>query len=61
MRSKAGRVARVFASRLVHEIQMHLHRLQQRYRAVGSEIDHIDADQRERYAKYRTELDRLRH
>jgi hypothetical protein len=61
MRSKAGRVARVFASRLVHEIQVHLHRLQQRYRAVGSEIDHIDADQRERYAKYRTELDRLRH
>ncbi len=61
MRCKAGRVARVFASRLVHEIQGHLRRLQQRYRAVGSEIDHIDADQRERYAKYRAELERLRN
>ena len=60
MRSKVGRVARVFVSRLVHEMQGHIHRLQQRYRAVGSEIDHIDADQRERYARYRTALDRLR-
>ncbi|MFM7293112.1 MAG: hypothetical protein ACKO6B_18035 [Planctomycetia bacterium] len=60
MRSKVGRVARVFVSRLVHEMQGHLHRLQQRYRAVGSDIDHIDADQREQYARYRTALDRLR-
>ena len=60
MRSKVGRVSRVFVSRLVHEMQGHIHRLQQRYRAVGSEIDHIDADQRERYARYRTALDRLR-
>jgi hypothetical protein len=60
MQSKVGRVARVFASRLVHEMQRHLHYLQQRYRAIGSECDHIDADQRERYAKYRTALDRLR-
>ena len=60
MRSKVGRVSRVFVSRLVHEMQGHIHRLQQRYRAVGSEINHIDADQRERYARYRTALDRLR-
>jgi hypothetical protein len=61
MRFKVGRVGRVYASRLVHEIQGHIHRLQQRYRAVGSEIDHIDADQRERYARYRAELERLRN
>jgi len=60
MRSKVGRVARVFASRLVQEMQGHLHRLQQRYRAVGSDVDHIDANQREQYAMYRAKLDRLR-
>jgi hypothetical protein len=61
MRAKSGRVARVFASRLVLEIQGHLARLRQRYRAVGSEIDHVDAKQRERYATYRAELDQLRN
>lgn len=60
MRLKAARVARVYGSRLVHEIQSHLHRLQGRYRALGIEIDHIDADQRQLYAKYRNDLERLR-
>lgn len=60
MHAKAGRAARVFVSRLVHEIQQHLHRLQSRYRALGSEVDHIDRDKRERYARYRDELERLR-
>ena len=60
MRTKVGRVARVFVSRLVSEIQSHLHRLQSQYRALGSEIDHIDQDKRERYSRYRNELERLR-
>lgn len=61
MRAKIGRVARVFTSRLVREIQEHLHRLQQRYRAVGSEIDRLDAQERDRYAKFRADLERLRN
>jgi len=60
MRAKAGRAARVFVSRLVSEIQTHLHRLQSRYRALGSEMENIDKDKRERYARYRAELERLR-
>jgi hypothetical protein len=60
MRAKVGRVARVFVSRLISEIQSHLHRLQSRYRALGSEIEHIDQDKRERYTRYRSELERLR-
>jgi hypothetical protein len=50
----------VFVSRLVSEIQGHLHRLQGRYRALGSEMENIDQDKRERYARYRAELERLR-
>jgi hypothetical protein len=61
MRAKIGRVARVFTSRLVREIQEHLHRLQQRYRAVGSEIDRLDTQERDRYARYRSDLARLRN
>lgn len=61
MRFKAARVARVYGSRLVHEIQSHLRRLQGRYRAVGTEITHIDSGHRERYAKFRADLDRLRN
>ncbi len=60
MRAKVARLARVFVSRLVHEVQLHLHRLQSRYRALGSEIGHIDQEKRERYSRYREELDRLR-
>lgn len=60
MRAKVGRAARVFVSRLVSEIQGHLHRLQGRYRALGSEMENIDQDKRERYARYRAELERLR-
>lgn len=60
MRAKIGRVARVFTSRMIKEIQGHLHRLQSRYRALGSEIEHIDQDKRERYSRYRNELERLR-
>lgn len=61
MASKAARVARVYGSRLVHEIQSHLLLLQARYRAVATEIDHIDRDRREQYAKYRADLERLRN
>ncbi len=60
MRFKAARVARVYGSRLVQEIQSHLQRLRSRYRAVGTEAERVDAGQRERYAKYRSELERLR-
>jgi len=60
MRLKAARVARVYGSRLVHEIQSHLQRLQGRYRALGTEIGHIDANQRQLYAKYRADLERQR-
>jgi hypothetical protein len=60
MRLKAARVARVYGSRPVHEIQSHLQRLQSRYRALGTEIEHIDANQRQLYAKYRADLERLR-
>jgi GTP-binding protein EngB required for normal cell division len=60
MRAKVARTARVFVSRLVREIQGHLHRLQGRYRALGTEVDHIDRDKRERYAFYRAALDSLR-
>jgi hypothetical protein len=61
MRAKAGRVARIYASRLVLEMQRHLLGLQRRYRAVATEMDRLDAQKREQYAKYRAELDRLRN
>lgn len=61
MRSKAARVARVYGSRLVGEIQAHLARLQQRYRALGTEIERIDSGQRELYAKFRADLEPLRN
>jgi len=59
MLGKAGRVARVYASRLVYEIQDHLRQLQDTYRKVGSDIDLVDGRLQAQYAELSRELDRV--
>lgn len=56
MRRKLDRVAHVYGTRLVSEIQAHIDWLADRYRRIGNEVDRTDSADKE---KYRAFCDRL--
>ena len=60
MQQKMARVSRIYGSRLAREVHDHLMRLADRYRAVGADVDNVDAGARASYAEYRARLRALK-
>ena len=60
MQQKMARVSRIYGSRLAREVHDHLMRLADRYRAVGADVENVDAGARASYAEYRARLRALK-
>lgn len=59
MRWKVGRLAHIYGTRLITEIQEHLDWLADRYRRVGNEVDPIDSAAKDLYRRFCERLSAL--